>query len=145
MSMRAAVRRSARPAKPDSSRLGCVGSPTIAPTPSPTRPSTPSMTCPRSPAMLANRSGICIANSETGQGQGRSGRIDPVRLLVGIGQVIGEPARGGVPVDELVEGKLAGQRARPPDVAGELGLERLDQALHEQALPGREGAFLPAG
>jgi putative transposase len=66
-STRAVVRRSARPAKPDSSRPGCGASPTVAPTALPTRPSSPSTTCPRSPAMLANRSGIRIANSETGQ------------------------------------------------------------------------------
>src|SRR5205823_4944041 len=72
-STRAVVRRSARPAKPDSSRPGCGASPTIAPTALPTRPSTPSTTCPRSPAMLANRSGICIANSETAQAGGAVG------------------------------------------------------------------------
>jgi hypothetical protein len=66
MSMSAAAQRSARPAKPDSSRPGCGGSPTIAPTLPSTRPSTPSRTCPRSPAMLANRPGIRIANPETG-------------------------------------------------------------------------------
>jgi putative transposase len=66
-STKAAASRSARPAKPDSSRPGCGASPTIAPTRPLTRPSTPSTTRPRSPAMLANRSGICVANSETGQ------------------------------------------------------------------------------
>jgi putative transposase len=65
-STKAAASRSARRAKPDSSRLGCGGSPTIAPSSIPTLPD-PSTTCPRSPAILANRSGISVTKSETGQ------------------------------------------------------------------------------
>jgi Integrase core domain len=80
-STKAAVRRSARPARPDWSRPGYNRSPTIAPTAPPTRPSTPSTTCPRSPAMSANRSGIRIANSETGQGAHLAGsRQRQIRL-----------------------------------------------------------------
>src|SRR5215217_3426842 len=77
--------------------------------------------------------------------KGWSGQGGPVRLLVGIRQVVGEPSCRGVPVEELVEGKCAGQRTRPADVAGELLAEALAQALHEQALPGRQGTLLPAG
>src|SRR5215216_6282538 len=77
--------------------------------------------------------------------KGWSGRVGPVGLPVCVGQVVGEPSCRGIPIDELVEGELAGQRTRAADVAGELGLESLDQALHEQALPGRQGTLLPAG
>jgi putative transposase len=55
----AAARRSARRARPDSSRPDSSGLHGIA--------STVNLNHPRSPAMLANRSGISIANSETGQ------------------------------------------------------------------------------
>jgi len=58
-STRAAVRRSARPARPALSRPACSGLPGTA--------STVSLNRPRSPAMLADRSAIPIANSETGQ------------------------------------------------------------------------------
>src|SRR6266498_5052336 len=78
-------------------------------------------------------------------GEARSGGVRPVGLPLRVREVVGEPACGGVPVDDLVEGQLAGQRARPADVAAELVTERLDQALHQQALPGRQGALLPAG
>jgi hypothetical protein len=66
-----------------------------------------------------------VARRDPPLGKGRSGRGGPVGLLVCIGQVVGEPSCGGIPVDELVEGELAGQRTRPPDVAAELGLEPL--------------------
>jgi hypothetical protein len=58
-STRAAVQRSARRARPDSSRHASSGLPGIA--------STANLNHPRSPAMLADRSAISIANSETGQ------------------------------------------------------------------------------
>jgi hypothetical protein len=51
-------------------------------------------------------------------------------------QVVGEPCCGCIPIDDLVEGQLAGQGTRPPDVAAELLTEHLDQALQEQARPG---------
>src|SRR5438093_10958970 len=61
----------------------------------------------------------------------------------GVCQVVGEPCCGGIPIDDLVEGQLAGQRTRPLDVPAELLAEHLDQALHEQALPGGQRALLP--
>jgi hypothetical protein len=66
-------------------------------------------------------------------------------LPVCVCQVVGEPSCGGIPIDELVEGQPTRQRTRPPDVAAELLAEPLDHALHEQALPGGQGALLPAG
>jgi hypothetical protein len=68
---RAAVRRSARRARPDWSRPACSGLPGTA--------STVNLNHPRNPAMLADQSAISIAKSETGHGSGRCG------LTVGLG------------------------------------------------------------
>src|SRR4029450_7805842 len=66
---------------------------------------------------------------------GRSGRRGPVRLPVCVCQVGGEPCSGDVPVDELVEGQLARQGTRPPDVAGELPPQNFAPGLDGPALP----------
>ena len=89
--------RSARPAKPDSSRPGCGASPTIAPTPPPTRPSTPSTTCPRSPAMLQSSTSTWLGAGlqlclELGTDM-RSSRAAPARCCCGADPLFMLPSR----------------------------------------------------
>lgn len=56
----------------------------------------------------------------------------PVRLLARVREVVQESARRRVPADDLVEGEVAGQRARRAEVSKELVGEDLHQALHDQ-------------
>src|SRR5207247_11023456 len=79
-STRVAGRRSARPARPDSSWRACSGLPGIA--------STVSLNHPRSPAMLADRSAISIANSETGQPRLSGVLVGRLALVGAVGGVL---------------------------------------------------------
>jgi len=82
---------------------------------------------------------------ETRRWEGRSGRVGPVWLLACILQVIGEPSCRGIPVDELVGGKLVGQGTRPPDMAAELSWNPWTRLCIRKLSPCRQGALLPAG
>src|SRR5918992_1807746 len=99
---RVVVRRSARRARPDSSRPASSGLPGIA--------STVSLNHPRSPAMLADRSAIPIANSETGHLNVGSGWW----CCCGGWWVDGLVVAGGV--DDQLAQQLAGGRVDDADL-----------------------------
>jgi hypothetical protein len=77
--------------------------------------------------------------------RGSCRRVSPVRALGGISLVVDETARARIELDQLGQYQPMTARACISAVAGDLLLEREQEALHQQAGPGRKRALLAVG